>query len=92
MHQTLHRRLDLCNVALAVDSLADDNLQLVLARPLRICDSSFRPLNGFLDIKTVEVDCAVRRVLVVFCLSGYIPALQVGEGLTVEDPVTSLIV
>jgi hypothetical protein len=79
-------------MTLAVDSLADDNLQFVLARPLRICDRSFGPLNGFLDIETVKVDCAVRRVLVVFCLSGCESGSQVREGLAVEDPVTSLIV
>lgn len=52
-HEVLHGRLDLCNVALTVNALADNDPQLFHTLALAIGDSGLCPLNGLLDVKAV---------------------------------------
>lgn len=54
-HEVLDRWLDLCDVTLAVNTLAHNDPHLLHSIPLTICNSSLRALNRFLDIESVQV-------------------------------------
>ena len=67
LHQLFDCRLDPRDVALRMNSFADDDAQFALAGRLCLRDGGLGPLDCFFHVKSMEIDRSRWRVRIILC-------------------------